>query len=191
MTRVVNLLFIADTIGQMVMNGVSMSNQWDLVNGRGSTGTEYGLLWVDKNFQRAPQYYALHLWSQFGSSLLLVASNVSAASTLSVYAGRRSTTVITVFAINKAGAPVTARVSLQGAVAVSAVANTAVGASLTDQTVTFNNVPDAQIKDDLSNAPAIRVPISGASFAYSFASNSVTLLVITVKAQSDSLPTFA
>ncbi|MEJ2749040.1 MAG: alpha-L-arabinofuranosidase, partial [Anaerolineae bacterium] len=47
MTRSVNMLFLADDIGQMLQNGVSVANQWDLANGYANNGTDYGLLNAD------------------------------------------------------------------------------------------------------------------------------------------------
>jgi hypothetical protein len=65
MRRAVNLLFVADTIGQMAVHGVAIANQWDLANGRAANDTDYGLLHAD-TFEPHPQYYALMLWSRFG-----------------------------------------------------------------------------------------------------------------------------
>ncbi|MEJ2749983.1 MAG: alpha-L-arabinofuranosidase, partial [Anaerolineae bacterium] len=56
MTQAVNMLFMADTIGQMMGNGFAIANQWDLANGQAWNGTDYGLLDAD-NDARSPQYY--------------------------------------------------------------------------------------------------------------------------------------
>ena len=84
-----NLLFVAETIGQVIQNKVFASNQWDLANGcSGVTGACYDLLQIDKGFQRAPQYFAFPLWNHFGPSMVSVTSNLDAVSVLSVYAGQ-------------------------------------------------------------------------------------------------------
>ncbi|MEF3273685.1 MAG: alpha-L-arabinofuranosidase [Chloroflexus sp.] len=147
MRRAVNLLFIADTIGQMAANGVMIANQWDLANGRAANGTDYGLLDAD-TFEPNPQYYALMLWSRFGDEMLGVQSPFDPVTTLSVYAGRRSDGSLTVLAINKTDQPITATISLpSGSWQVSA---TVVGANdLLAETVTQMNPVLAGEPDDL------------------------------------------
>jgi hypothetical protein len=71
MTRAVNALFIADSIGQLVVAGVDIANQWNLANGTTESGTDYGMIAVD-DFTTFPQYDAMRLWSAFGDSLLEV-----------------------------------------------------------------------------------------------------------------------
>ena len=44
MTQAVNAFYLAETIGQMAANGVTIANQWNLANGRGANGTDYGLI---------------------------------------------------------------------------------------------------------------------------------------------------
>ena len=71
MAKALNAFYLADTIGQMATNGVTMANQWNLANGRAPNGTDYGL--VDaQTLQRSPAYYALALWSRVGDELLQV-----------------------------------------------------------------------------------------------------------------------
>ena len=102
MTKAVNALYIADSIGQMAVNGMRLANQWNLINGRADNGTDYGML--DAASRAAPQYAALALWSRFGSTMVRVDG---ADRDLRVYAststdgsGVRS---IVVLAINLAG----------------------------------------------------------------------------------------
>ncbi len=111
MRRAVNLLFIADSIGQMATHGVAIANQWDLANGRAANGTDYGLLDAD-TFDPNPSYYALMLWSRFGDELLEVQSPFDPAQTLSLYAGRRSDGTLTLLAINKTAQPLEATFGL-------------------------------------------------------------------------------
>ena len=69
MASALNLLYIADTIGQMATHGVTIANQWNLANGKAANGTDYGLLDADTG-ARNPSYYALALWARFGDELL-------------------------------------------------------------------------------------------------------------------------
>lgn len=77
LTRAVNALYVADTIGQMIQQGVVMANQWALANGRAGNGTEYGLIHEDNNWYHSPQYYVYPLWSRFGGQMLPVVSSRS------------------------------------------------------------------------------------------------------------------
>jgi hypothetical protein len=69
MTRAVNALFIADSIGQLVVGGVDIANQWNLANGTTDSGTDYGMIAL-QDFTTFPQYDAMRLWSAIGDSLL-------------------------------------------------------------------------------------------------------------------------
>ncbi len=71
MTKAVNAFYLAETIGQMATNGVTIANQWNLANGRGANGTDYGLIDAQTH-QRSPAYYAMALWSRFGDELVEV-----------------------------------------------------------------------------------------------------------------------
>ena len=54
MTKAVNAFYLAETIGQMATNGVTIANQWNLANGRGANGTDYGLIDAQTH-QRSPR----------------------------------------------------------------------------------------------------------------------------------------
>jgi alpha-L-arabinofuranosidase len=178
MTRAVNALFLADAIGQMVQHGFVMGNQWDLANGRAGNGTEYGLMHVDNNWARSPQYYVFPLWARFGSQMLSTESSFNAATQLSVYGGRVDANTVSLLAINKAGSPITAEITVEnGNDALEVVGGSSdivQAASLDAQTVTYNNVSNPA--DDLSDAPALPLNSSGGTVTYVFAANSVTLL---------------
>ncbi|NJN55881.1 MAG: hypothetical protein HC804_14725 [Anaerolineae bacterium] len=105
MTRIVNALYMADTVGQMMVNGVQMAAQWDLANGQASNGTDYGLIHAD-TYDRYPQYYAYTLWSRFGNTMLPVTNPLPPDTTLSVYAGRVDSDTFSLLAINKTDQPV-------------------------------------------------------------------------------------
>jgi hypothetical protein len=177
MTRAVNLLFMADTLGQMARNGFAMANQWDVSNGGPATnGTDYGLLTGnDTAFDRSPQYYAYPLWARFGSQMLPVTSTLPAASHLSVYAGRVNSSTLSLLAINKTGSVITAAIDPVGSQPiVGGTADVAAAASLGSQSVTFNGASNPP--DDLSSAPPLPLGSAGDPIQYTFAPYSVTLL---------------
>jgi hypothetical protein len=69
MKRAVNALYIADSIGQLIVSGVQIANQWNLANGTTESGTDYGMIAVEE-LTTFPQYDAMRLWSAIGESLL-------------------------------------------------------------------------------------------------------------------------
>jgi len=175
LTRAVNMLFMADTIGQMATQGISIANQWDLANGLAGNGTDYGLLNADTR-ARYPQYYVFPLWAQFGSRLLPTTTTFAADSTLSAYGGMVNDGRFTLLAINKTGDPITTDVLINGGPDgfSRGLADVAAAPSLDSQTVTFNGVSDPA--DDLSDAPPTDLGALGNPFSYTFAPYSVTLL---------------
>jgi alpha-L-arabinofuranosidase len=178
MTRAVDTLFIADSIGQMAQNGYALGIQWALANGTSANGTDYGLLKGEAGYTRTAQYYAFPLWARFGSSLLPLTTSVDAAVELSVYAGRVNSTTLTLLAINKTDNAMTATITLNGSSALAGGAADVVQApSLSAQAVTFNGA--ANPTDDLSSVPPL--PFSTGSsntFAYTFTPDSITLLTM-------------
>lgn len=179
MTRMVNGLFIADSIGQMAQNGYALANQWDLANGRAGNGTEYGLLHVDNGWFRSPQYYAFALWSKFGNTLLPATNSLNPATQLSVYGGRVNASTVSLMAINKTGAAITASISVSGSVISGGLMDTAQASALSDQTAIFNG--QSNPADDLSNAPAQTLSASGASAQLVLPPNSVTLVRLNIR----------
>ncbi|MCB8945998.1 MAG: alpha-L-arabinofuranosidase [Ardenticatenaceae bacterium] len=178
MTRMVNALFMADTVGQMAANGVQIAAQWDLSNGQAGNGTDYGLIHAD-TYQRYPQYYAYKLWSHFGSELLPVSTSVPADTVLSVYAGRLDEATLTILAINKTGEPIASAILLADtAVFQTATADVLTADSLDAQTITFNGQTNPAV--DFSNAPSLPLPITDNPFTYTFAPYSITLLQLTL-----------
>lgn len=174
MTRAVNTLFIADTLGQIAQNNFAMANQWDFMNGAESNGTDYGLLNAT-TYARLPQYYVFPLWARFGSQMLPVTATLAATTTLSVYAGRINAQTISLLAINKTGAPITTTIQIAGAPSViSGTVDVVQAPTLGDQAVTFNGA--ANPSNDLSSAPPIALTSVGNPLTYTFAPYSVTLL---------------
>lgn len=152
MTRAVNALFLADSIGQAARQGVPILAQWDLANGRAGNGTEYGLLHEDNGYYRAPQYYVYPLWSRFGAQMLPATSTLPAATQLSVYAGRVDADTVSLLAINKTDAPITATIVVNGFGPITGGRAWKVEASsLGAQSVTYNGSADPS--DALDEAP--------------------------------------
>jgi hypothetical protein len=155
MTRAVNMLFLADAIGKAAQSGVEMFLQWDLANLRKDNdpnNTEYGLMHPDNNFYRAPQYYVYPLWSRFGTHMLAVTSTAHPGTQLSVYAGRVDSETISLLAINKAEAPLTATILVSGfGPLVGGLVYEARADSLGAQSVSYNGQNNPS--DDLTSAP--------------------------------------
>lgn len=140
MTRAINALFLADSIGQAIQQGFALFNQWDLANGRAGNGTEYGLMHEDSGFYRAPQYYAFPLWARFGEEMVSVTTTLDAATQASVYAGRVDATTLSVLAINKMGTSITATVAVEDGEIAGGVVYEVRAASPAGQSVLYNGV---------------------------------------------------
>lgn len=174
MTRAVNALFLADTLGQLATHGVAMANQWDLANGRANNGTDYGMIDMDTGV-RAPQYYAMLLWSRFGSQLLPVNSPFAADTTLSVYAGRDEDGNLSLIAINKTDTPQDVRFEWLGASGVwQASVDLFMADTLEATEGTFNNNPDPAF--DLADAPAADLGAVEGNLAYTAPPFSISLI---------------
>nr|UZM28259.1 hypothetical protein [uncultured bacterium] len=96
MTRAVNMLYIADTIGQLARAGVSIANQWTLASGTADSGTNYGMVDAD-SYARFPQFHAVKFWSRAGQ--VLYPADVSG-DLLNVYPTRHDDGRWTVLMIN-------------------------------------------------------------------------------------------
>ncbi|MDW8351592.1 MAG: hypothetical protein RML99_06750 [Anaerolineae bacterium] len=177
MTRMVNALFLADSLGQAARLGIPIFAQWDLANGRdSSTGTEYGLMHEDNNYFRAPQYYVYPLWARFGSQMISATATLSPATQLSVYAGRVSSNTLSLIAINKTGLAITATIVTHGFGPISggyAWEVRATGPMATSVTYNGSHNPS----DALSEAPVIW-SVTNAPYQYVFPPYSITLLHI-------------
>lgn len=174
MTRAINLLLLADSIGRAVQEGVTLFTQWDLANGRAGNGTEYGLMHEDNNYYRAPQYYAYPLWWRFGSQMLPVTSTANAATQVSVYAGRVNSATLSLLAINKTSAPVTATITVAGfGPLIGGSVWQAAASSLSAQSVTWNGAVTPS--DGLTEPPA-SFSASGSSVTRVLPPYSVSLL---------------
>lgn len=178
MSRAVNGLYLADNIGQMMLSGVAVANQWDIAHGEGSSNPGYGM-WQADTYFAGPQYFAFPLWSRFGNVMLPVNSRFNAADTLSVYGGRVTDSVgdgdtITLLAINKTGSPIAAGIQINGATVSGGTLDVMQANTLDDLVVSFNGVINPA--DDLSNAPSLPLSVSGSLIGHTFPPYSVSLL---------------
>lgn len=178
MTRAVNMLHLADTIGQLADNGFVMANQWNLANGVTEQFGNYGLLDAG-SLQRYPQYYVFPLWARFGSEMLPVTSSFDSARDLSVYAGRSEEGQVTLMVINKGSDSRTATIAVNGVGSVeSGSVDIAQAESLDAMSASFNGVDDPA--DDLSDAGSADLAGVSSLFTYTFAPASITLLRLDV-----------
>lgn len=178
MTRAVNMLFMADTIGQMATHGFTIANQWNLANGQANNGTDYGIIHAD-SFERYPQYYIFPLWAKFGNELLPVTSPFASDTTLSTYAGKNDEGMVSLLAINKTSDPISSEIQLlNNAETYSSVnVNVVQAESLDSQAITLNGNPNPA--DNLSDAPPTILETVEVPFSYTFAPYSITLLQFT------------
>ena len=178
MTRAVNMLFLADSIGQMMGNGISLANQWNLANGRPSNGTDYGLIDAE-TYALSPQYYVFPIWSRFGTHMLPVVSTYAADTTLSVYAGKLDDDTVSLLAINKTGEDINASIQMDGVSRlISGTVDIAQADSLDAQSVQFNGIQNPS--DILSTAPSLPLTDLAFPFSYTFPPYSVVLLRLEV-----------
>lgn len=131
MTRAMNALFLADSIGQMAERGVDIANQWNLANGVTSSGTDYGMLDAD-SFEPTPQYEAMRLWGRAGTTLHPVESTDEA---LRIYPTSHDDGRWTIIVINTSDGDVSTSIEIEGLDAGSAVEIVGASAELPTDTV--------------------------------------------------------
>jgi len=177
--QAVNGLFVADVIGQIIQNGYGAALQWDLAD-----GTNLALMNTPKyggaTYPRAPEYFAFPVWSRFGNQMLPITSPFPAASQLAVYAGRVNSATISLLAINKTGAGLTANIAIAGSSIAGGLIDVARANALSDASMTFNGVSEASLNGDLSNAPSSALTSAGDTITYTFAPYSITVLRLNI-----------
>jgi hypothetical protein len=177
--QTVNLLYLADTLGQLAVQGIPVANHWDVRNGSGSAAEYWGMLLPSQGNFRQPSYYAFPLWRQAGEQRISATVNLDPGTEMTVYGTRHGATGnLTLIVVNKAQARTgtIAIANFQAAGTVAALQ--AQGSGLDDPAVRYNGLPDAQIPIDLAQVAPIVTRIPGASFQYSFPNYSVTALTI-------------
>ena len=173
LTRAVNALFLADSIGQAMTHGFAFFNQWNLTNGCARNRTCYDLLVDGRKFRRTAQYWAFPLWSRFGSALLPVTADRDPGTELAVYAGRVDADTVALLAVNKTGATVDATLTLaSGRQILAATADAATATKLKQKRVRFNGRGNPD--DDLADAPPAIVSTTGAFATHTLAPYSIT-----------------
>jgi alpha-L-arabinofuranosidase len=165
---------MADTIGQMMANGVQITAQWNLANGQAVNGSDFGLVHAD-TYDRYPAYYIFRLWSQFGSKMFPLTNSLAADTSLSVYAGQNDEDTITILAVNKTGEAFEASILLENSTPIiNGFADILAGESLDSLAVTFNGQNNAAA--DFSDVHPSPIEVEGNPFIYTFTPYSVTLL---------------
>ncbi|MGZ6958670.1 MAG: alpha-L-arabinofuranosidase, partial [Ilumatobacteraceae bacterium] len=175
MSQSVNALYIADSIGQMAEQGVTMANQWNLVNGTSGSEGDYGLL-DPVTSEPMPQFYALALWSSFGDELLPISVGFDTEFTLSAHAGRREGGTITLLVVNKTDTAQPASIDLEGSSATyTAEQDVVTTESLDATTVSYNGSTGRP--SDLAALPAqVLGSVTSGTMKHSFDPFSITLL---------------
>ncbi|MFN3742453.1 MAG: S-layer homology domain-containing protein, partial [Anaerolineales bacterium] len=178
MTRAINALFLADSIGQAIQQNYAIFAQWDLANGRAYNGTEYGLMHEDNNFYRSPQYYVYPLWARFGNEMLAVTTTLDAASEAAVYAGRIDADTLSLMIINKTEKLINAQVSAPGYAILEGRAYQVQATSATAQSVTYNGIdnPSPEL-----NEPPITLSAIGGTLNVTLPPWSITLLHLDIE----------
>ena len=169
MPTVLNAFYLADTIGQLAANGVSIANQWNMANGRALNGSDYGLI-DGQTHARSPAYFSLVLWSRFGDELVDVTVEPD---DLMVYGGRSDDTV-SLLVINPTEAAVTTTVVVESRSGVESVTvDTVVADALLATSVTYNGVASPSNSLD---EPSEERPSTDGNLAAEFPPYSMTLL---------------
>ena len=160
LTRAVNTLFLADSIGQAMTQGFAFFNQWDLTNGCAPNRTCYDLLVDGRKFRRSAQYWAFPLWSRFGNALLPVTSSLDAASELAVYGGRVDGDTLAILAVNKTAASIDATIAAASRRQMSSMTvDAATATKLKQKRVRLNGRGNPE--DDLSDALPVTTTVNG------------------------------
>jgi hypothetical protein len=187
MGEAIDAFYIADTIGQMAINGVSMANQWNLVNGLTDSGSDYGLLDGDTYAPRA-QFYGLAMWGGFGDTLLPCSVGFDTANDLMSYCGRRSDGALTLLVLNKAASVTRAQIAVSGAtVEYEVVADAATAGALDATTMNYDDLgPVADLASHRGKAVGMT---SAGTLTISFDPYSITLVTMTAASQDPALVT--
>lgn len=179
--QTVNMLFLADTLGQILEQGYPLAQQWNILQGTSENGGDYGLLLQSPSFYRQPSYYALAQWQHVGDERLGRSVNRDACTEMTAYASRSTGSgAVTILAVNKTGTAQSGAITLDGMTVAPAslIARVAQGAGLDAQAVTYNGVSNPPI--DLEQAAPVLTHGLASTFAYSFPPFSVTSLRVVV-----------
>ena len=101
-----NAIWLAELLGQMMVQDVFMVNHWMLTSKGGQGG--WGLIGPG---QERPSYDTFQLFKQMGSEMIAAASGVN---NLSIYAAKRDDGALTLILVNRADEAQTATLQVQG-----------------------------------------------------------------------------
>jgi alpha-L-arabinofuranosidase len=181
--QTVNMLYLADTLGQLATQGILVANHWNVRTEAGGSAAEYwGMLLASEGNRRQPSYYAFPIWRRAGDQRIAVTTNLDPSTEMTVYGTRHSFSGnLTLIVVNKAQAR-SGTVSIAGFQPAGTVAAVQVyGSGLNDPLVRYNGLSDAEIPVDLSLVAPIVASIPAASFQYTFPGYSITALTIFVR----------
>ncbi|NNE11590.1 MAG: alpha-L-arabinofuranosidase [Ilumatobacter sp.] len=170
MTSAANAFYLAETIGQFAVNGVSIGNQWLLVNGPLENGTNYALIDPD-GMRRLPAYYGMALWARAGDEI--VATEVGDdLDGLSVY-GLRNDGQPALLVLNPTDEPAAAEI-VTGSGPATVTADVVRAESLGAFDVTFNG--SGRPSTDLTEPAPQAKPTPDGDLEHEFPAFSITLL---------------
>nr|UZM28249.1 hypothetical protein [uncultured bacterium] len=172
MTSAANAFYLSETIGQFASNGVSIANQWLLVNGPLENGTNYALIDPD-GMQRLPAYYGMAMWARAGQDLVAVSVGADIAQ-LSVYGLRDADGRPRLMVLNPTSDIVNATVAATPDEPSRVTADVLAAESLEAQTTTYNGA--AQPSRDLTEPAPAETIVQGGAFGHEFPPFSITLL---------------
>jgi hypothetical protein len=178
MSQAINALYTADYIGQLAEAGVTVANQWNLVNDTVGSEADYGML-NPTTSDPTPQFYGLALWQLFGDQMLPISTGFDPQTTLSAYAGIRADGTITLLVVNKSNVAQTASIDLDGSTATyTAKADVVTAHTLSSTGITYNN-STAQPTDLASVPPLDLGPVDGHTLTHNFDPYSISMLLLT------------
>lgn len=172
MTRAVNALFLADSLGQAIQQGYAIFTQWAI------NGSLYGLMHEEQAYERAPQYYVFPLWARFGTTMLPVTTTLNATTQAAVYAGRVDTDTLSVLVINKTAMPITATLSAEQGPVSGGEAYEVRATSAAAQSVTYNGFSSPS--NALTEPPTLLSAVDG-RLTLTLAPWSITLVHLNVQ----------
>ena len=173
MTQAVNAFYLAETIGQMATNGVTIANQWNLANGRAANGTDYGLIDAQTH-QRSPAYYAMALWSRFGDELVQVEADAGLDG-LGLYGGRSLDGSARLLVVNPSATGFGATIAVEPAAAPEVVRPTWSSRTRCSRQASPGTGRRHQASTSLSQASVLPVTADG-ELRHDFPAYSITLL---------------
>ena len=174
MAEAISAFYIADTIGQMALNGASMANLWNLLNGESSSGSDYGVFDAITGATN-PTFFAIAMWSRFGDELLLTRIGDDLAD-LHAYAGRAADGNLTLLVLNPTDQPMTSAIQLDGVSGpLTGTADVMSAPSLDAREVAFNGTVLTST-DLFATTPTNIGEVAAGRFSFTFEPYSITLV---------------